>query len=177
MVTETTRTGRSPGPGSVGRDGGDDHCPVSAELERSLTQVARAMLRLGVSRQAQASGDPVDRAGYWLLVRISERAPVRLSDLADSVHLDLSTVSRQCRDLVEAGLLVKVPDPNDGRALLLSLSDRGQSVLDAVSEARRQLLAEAVSGWTDRERGALAEGLLRLGAGLEQLTDRGEGVL
>ena len=104
-------------------------CRVSAELERSLTQVARAILRLEVPLSELTDGRSVDRAGYWLLVRLSSQAPVRLSELADTVELDLSTVSRQMRDLVAIGLVVKVPDPDDGRASLLSLSERGRAVL------------------------------------------------
>lgn len=174
MLTQTTDPA-SGGPVKHGSDqGGRGDCRVSAGLERSLTQVARAMLRLGVPQTTLAAGESIDRAGYWLLVRVSERAPVRLSELAESVRLDLSTVSRQTRDLVASGLLVKVPDPLDGRASLLSLSDRGHAVLEEVSESRRQVLAEAIAGWTDAERNALASGLLRLGAGLEQVADAGD---
>ena len=139
---------------------------VSAELEQSLTQVARAILRLEVPQSALAEGESIDRAGYWLLVRVSGQDHIRLSELAESVELDPSTVSRQMRDLVACGLVRKVPDPLDGRAALLSLSDRGWAVLEAVSEARRQALAAATEGWTDEERTTLASGLLRLESGL-----------
>jgi DNA-binding MarR family transcriptional regulator len=142
---------------------------VSAELERSLNQVARTILRLEVPRAALPEGASLDRAGYWLLVRISGEAPMRLSELADSVELDLSTVSRQMANLVASGLVVKVPDPEDGRASLLSLSDRGWTILEAVSETRRQALAEAMADWTETERNALADGLGRLEAGLHQV--------
>jgi DNA-binding MarR family transcriptional regulator len=139
---------------------------VPPGLERALTQVARIMLRLEVPAHVLAEGESIDRAGYWLLVSVSEQAPLRLSDLAGSVELDLSTVSRQMRDLVDAGLITKVPDPQDGRASLLSLSERGTAVLDAVSVARLEILAEALAEWTDDERTALASGLHRLAAGL-----------
>jgi DNA-binding MarR family transcriptional regulator len=147
-------------------------CSVSAELERSLTQVARAILRLEVPRGELTGGESVDRAGYWLLVRLSTQAPVRLSELADTVELDLSTVSRQMRDLVAIGLVVKVPDPDDGRASLLSLSERGWAVLEAVSEARRQALAEVIKGWSEEERTALTAGLLRLEDGLHRTREQ-----
>ena len=140
---------------------------VSAELERSLTQVARTILRLEVPQEALPDGASLDRAGYWLLFRISTQAPMRLSELADSVALDLSTVSRQMAHLVASGLVVRVPDPEDGRACLLSLSELGRTVLESVSEARRRVLAEAVSGWTEAERQGLADGLIRLAAGLD----------
>ena len=144
---------------------------VSAGLERSLTQVARAILRLEVPTSALPEGVSINRTGHWLLVRVSEQAPVRLSDIAESVELDLSTISRQVRDLVAAGLLLKEPDPADGRASLLSLTVQGAAVLEAVSESRRQVLAEAISGWTDEERTALANGMLRLDAGLHHQRD------
>ena len=147
-------------------------CRVSAELERSLTQVARAILRLEVPPSELTQGRSLDRAGYWLLVRLSTQAPVRLSELADSVELDLSTVSRQMRDLVSIGLVVKVPDPADGRASLLSLSHRGWAVLATASEARRQALAEAVDDWTEEERAALTRGLARLEAGLHRAREQ-----
>jgi hypothetical protein len=47
-------------------------------------------------------------------------------------------------------------------------------VLEAVSEARRDLLAEAMDDWTDEERGALAGGLSRLSAGLQHTRDARE---
>jgi DNA-binding MarR family transcriptional regulator len=147
---------------------------VSAGLERSLGQVARAILRLKVPRSAFPDGVTVNRSGYWLLVRVSETAPARLSDLAEVVELDVSTVSRQVRDLVNAGLVTKVPDPADGRAALLSLTEQGAAVLEAVSESRRRALAEAIAGWTDEERNALASGLLRLGSGLHHLREHDE---
>lgn len=96
----------------------------------------------------------------------SELAPVRVSELAESVDLDLSTVSRQVRDLVAGGLVDKAPDPDDGRASLLSLTAYGAAVLEAVSEGRREVLAEAIADWTDEERDELARSLLRLNAGL-----------
>ncbi len=151
---------------------GQPTCLVSAELERSLTQVARAILRLEVPPGDLTGGRSVDRAGYWLLVRLSSQAPIRLSELADTVELDLSTVSRQMRDLVAIGLVVKVPDPDDGRASLLSLSERGRAVLETVSEARRQALAEVIDGWTDEERNALTRGLVRLEAGLHRTREQ-----
>ncbi len=152
----------------TGTPGGLAGRRVSAELERSLTQVARAILRLDVPMSELTEGRSVDRAGYWLLVRLSSQAPVRLSELADTVELDLSTVSRQMRDLVAIGLVVKVPDPDDGRASLLSLSERGWAVLETVSEARRQALAEVIDDWSDEERTALTRGLVRLEAGLHR---------
>ncbi len=166
-VTRTTVAAKVMTTTSAGVDD-RPYCSVSAELERSLTQVARAILRLEVPRSELAEGESIDRAGYWLMVRLSGQAPVRLSELAGTVELDLSTVSRQMRDLVACGLVDKVPDPVDGRASLLSLSRRGWAVLESVSEARRQALAEVINAWSDEERTELTSGLRRLEDGLHR---------
>jgi len=163
MTTPTTDSAPRAEPAAPAR--------VSAGLERSLSQVGRAILRLEVPRDALPDGTTVSRTGYWVLVRVSEVGPARLSDVAATVELDLSTISRQIRDLVAAGLIARTPDPADGRAALLSLTERGRSVLEAVSESRRRVLALAIADWTDEERNALASGLLRLGVGLHDTRD------
>ena len=164
-LTETTETTEPAAPSGCSTS-------VPAGLERALTLVARSILRLQVPQHVLRDGESVDKAGYWLLVRLSEQGPIRLSELAGSVELDLSTVSRQVRDLVASGLLTKDPDPLDGRASLLGLSARGAAVLEAVSDARRQARAEALADWSDDERSTLAHSLFRLADGL-QTTQKG----
>ena len=137
-------------------------------LEHALTRVGRAILRLRVPPHVLGEGVQIDRSGYWALVRLDESGgPVRLSDLAVLLELDLSTVSRQTRHLVEAGLVVRAADPDDGRACLLSLSDRGRAVLDAVREARRDALSAALGAWPDDERISIATALSRLADDLQ----------
>ncbi len=134
-------------------------------VERSLIQVARVMLRMGVPDTVLDQGEHLDRAGYWTLVRLDEaNGPVRLSDLAASMELDLSTVSRQARHLVETGLVTRQADPDDGRAARLALSERGRSVLDGVRRARRDVLRRTLASWGAAERSALASSIARLAA-------------
>jgi DNA-binding MarR family transcriptional regulator len=138
-------------------------------VERALTDVARAMLRMPVPPEALGDGEHVDRSGYWALVRLDEaEGPVRVSDLAASLELDLSTVSRQVRHLVDSGLVARHSDPDDGRATLLALSDRGRLVLEAVKAARRKVLAGTLVQWSAEDRWALATAVGRLAADLHR---------
>ncbi len=137
-----------------------------AELERALTELARAVLRIGVPEKSSSRAETVDRAGHWLLLRVAESEPVRLSDLADLIGLDLSTVSRQARNLADAGLLVRQADPADGRATLLSLSEDGRRVLDAVLASRRETVARLVADWSPDDRALLIRGLSAVTNGL-----------
>jgi len=142
-------------------------------LERALIQVARVMLRMGVSPSVLKEGEQLDRAGYWTLVRLDEAdGPVRLSDLAAAMELDLSTVSRQARQLVEAGLVTRQADPDDGRAARLALSERGCAVLDEVRRARRDVLRRTLSSWGASERSQLASAISRLASDMQGGSER-----
>jgi predicted MarR family transcription regulator len=54
-------------------------------------------------------------------------------------------------ELVRRELVRREPDPSDGRASLLAITDAGREVCERVRTLRRGLLAAAVSGWTDAE--------------------------
>ncbi|MHB8439461.1 MAG: hypothetical protein ACYDD4_09905, partial [Acidimicrobiales bacterium] len=74
------------------------HGEAVDSIERALTEVARAILRMGVPAAELAVGEHVDRAGYWAMVRLDESPmAMRISDLAAALELELSTVSRQLR--------------------------------------------------------------------------------
>ena len=103
----------------------------------------------------------LDPPAYILLFRIAEQGPLRLSTLAGSVLLDVSTVSRQVQELEHSGWVVRERDPQDGRASLFRLTAQGQSVLDAGHEARSRALRQMLADWTDDQRHTLAEQLGR----------------
>jgi DNA-binding MarR family transcriptional regulator len=136
---------------------------VVEQLEGALFGVARTILRLGIPAHALRPGEHIDRSAYWMLKRLDESAdPLRLSDLAGLLELDLSTVSRQARQLVDGGMMTRVADPFDGRACRVSVSERGREVLGAVSDARHDMLRQAMAVWQPDERAALAAALTRL---------------
>ncbi len=103
----------------------------------------------------------VDPPAYMLLNRIGEQGPLRLSTLAASVYLDVSTISRQVQDLEQAGWVLRERDPLDRRASLLRLTERGQTVLAAGQEQRANSLRQLLSDWSEDQRQALAEQLGR----------------
>src|SRR2546423_450837 len=70
-----------------------------------------------------------------LLARLVTDGARRATDLAAEAFLDLSTVSRQVRSLVERGLVERRPDPEDRRGYLLTATDAGH---ETYLEFRRQ---------------------------------------
>jgi DNA-binding MarR family transcriptional regulator len=139
-------------------------------LEGALIRVARSVGRLDMpSRLADV---PLGKESYWLLNRVEELGPMRASDLAATLMLDASTISRQTHKLVDAGLIERTIDPVDGRACLLAVSDRGRDALAEAVSFRRVQLAELLNEWSSRDRGHLVALLDRLADDLQQPSRR-----
>jgi DNA-binding MarR family transcriptional regulator len=95
----------------------------------------------------QRAGAEIDRAGYGVLVRVAELGPVRLSELAQYLGLDVSTVSRQVQHLEQRGLVERSPDPLDRRAALLDLSEQGRETTHRMRDAWCETVADVVKTW------------------------------
>lgn len=87
----------------------------------------------------------------------------RVSEVADHLALDVSTVSRQVAHLRQRGLLNACPDPQDGRSLRLTVTPAG---MDALRHYRHELvdrLVERFADWEDADVDSLTALLARLG--------------
>jgi DNA-binding MarR family transcriptional regulator len=94
----------------------------------------------------------MDRAAYLLLNRLDREGPVGVKALALAMGIDSSTVTRQVAPLVDGALVDRVPNPNDGRAVLLELSPLGRERLEEVRVSRRALMHELLSSWPQEDR-------------------------
>lgn len=113
------------------------------------------------------SGFAVDRASYGVLARVGEHQPVRLSDLAHLLGVDVSTISRQVATLEQRGLLSRAADPDDGRAVLLELTAPGQAYLRKLSAAWHEIVADSLVDWEPHEIAKFATMIDRFVANLE----------
>ncbi|MDI5966882.1 MarR family transcriptional regulator [Streptomyces sp. SL13] len=121
--------------------------------------------RLGGTDKIRSS---LDRAAYLLLNRLHQEGPMGVKALAEGMGIDSSTVTRQVAPLVESGLVKRTSHPEDGRAVVLALSPRGQSRLAEVRAARRALMAEITEEWTPAERASFTGLLARFNAALSE---------
>jgi len=80
-----------------------------------------------------------------ILHRLRHQSPRRLTSLADELATDLSVISRQATGLVEAGLITRQRDPNDGRAWLIALTPQGDKAIEAFRERRRAWISQVLS--------------------------------
>lgn len=108
-----------------------------------------------LNRWATRNADlPIPPAQARLLAQIEELGTMRLGDLARADHCSQPTMTSQVQRLQGRGWVDRIVDPGDGRAVLVSLSDAGRTVLADVRARRTAAVAPVVQrlSGADRER-------------------------
>jgi DNA-binding MarR family transcriptional regulator len=111
-------------------------------------------MQVGKRMRQRYPGDEVDAATIPVLHVLTCTGPIRLTELAQRMQLDASTVSRHARQLEERGLIERADDPDDRRASRVHVTALGRKVLAACMEHRKQRIAQVLEAWPqgDRER-------------------------
>ncbi|WP_329126596.1 MarR family winged helix-turn-helix transcriptional regulator [Streptomyces sp. NBC_01465] len=142
----------------------------SASAAEAATGLGSEMVRffrlLSASRQRakfeQGAGERV------LLARLVRDGAQRATDLASATLLDLSTVSRQVRSMVERGLIERHPDPDDRRGTLLHATEAGVAAFEAYRRQRDADLTQLLEPWSPEDRYQLIRLMSRLNDDLVQ---------
>jgi DNA-binding MarR family transcriptional regulator len=124
----------------------------------ALVDVFPALLR---ARRALVGSTSTPAVATLAVVR--QRGCPRVSEVAECLGLDLSTVSRQVTHLRRRGLLDASPDPTDGRSQRLAVTDAGTEELRRRRHDLVDRLVEHLADWNDSEIGQLTILLDRLG--------------
>ena len=135
-----------------------------AEQESELA--ARLRLVVGrLNRRIRIDGrESVPPLQLSAMVTVEEHGPLRLSDLARREAVSVPTMSRVLTALDEQGLVVRTPDPQDARGVLVTLSDAGQRRLAQVRSHRTALVARRLGRLDAAQRASLQAALPALEA-------------
>lgn len=136
----------------------DDMTPTEA-LVRQLYGLRRVLRDIGRHALVELGGQ-----GFTALAVVAVQGPLRVSDVALDLGVDLSVASRQLAALAADGYVERRPDANDRRAQLVEITPAGRR---ALTDAHRRMVAafdEVLSGWSDAEVDALRAGIDRLRA-------------
>ncbi|MDO3650976.1 MarR family winged helix-turn-helix transcriptional regulator [Nocardia mangyaensis] len=136
-----------------------------SEIEPSIDTIATQLVRLhrlrdrALAQVKDRSG--IDPAGFVVLFRLVCDGPMRSGALAEAVHSDASTVSRQVAQLVDRGLVVRTADPVDGRATVLEVTESGREVAARIRVRRQESVAIVTEQWSAEDRASFAALLTR----------------
>jgi DNA-binding MarR family transcriptional regulator len=104
----------------------------------------------------------VDRAGYLALRTLDGLGPSCINGLANELHLDSSTVTRQVSALESGGFVTRRVDPNDGRSWLIDLTPQGRKAMRTVERGRRKAIDSMLADWRSEEVHDLARMIAKL---------------
>ena len=140
------------------------------DLDPSPIGVIGRISRL--ARELEARLEPVykqhglEPGWHDLLATLRRSGPpfaLRPSDLTGTLMLTSSGTTKRLDKLEEAGLIARGPDPNDRRAILITLTPEGKDLIDGVTAAHlanEASLLEGLSAAEQRELAALLRKLL-----------------
>lgn len=126
----------------------------SPTIADSFMAVARRIRHTHMHALEPFGLNPSQSRALHVLAR--EGQPMRLRALADRLRI----VARSATDIVDsleaAALVIREPDPQDRRAVLVSLTDSGRTQLDAIDSARRAVATELFDTLDTEDREQLA---------------------
>lgn len=135
-------------------------------LEHEIGVMIRRIKRV-IGVRARAVHADLQPASYLMLAHLAESGPLRASAIAETFDVDKGAISRQVQHLVDLGLVVRTPDPEDGRASLVSATEDAVRRLADVAAQRREWLDERLGGWSEEELTAFVADLGRYNSALE----------
>ncbi|PSJ39489.1 MarR family winged helix-turn-helix transcriptional regulator [Allosphingosinicella deserti] len=115
-----------------------------------------AQRRVQAAIQGEGEGTTAARAG--LLMAVGERGAA-MAQLGPMLDLGAPALSGLIDRCMKAGLVERRPDPGDGRAWFVVLTEAGRKARVQAIEGARALNARLIEGFTDNEVEAVARWL------------------
>lgn len=145
----------------VGRDS-----VVDAVLSASRVLVAVAARSLG------DVAEEVTLTQYRTLVVLASRGPQSLAALAEAIDVTPPTATRMCDRLIRKGLILRRHERGDRRLIRLSLAEKGQVMVDAVTERRRVEITDLLKAIPKAQQTAMVDALQRLAAAAGEVPEQ-----
>lgn len=118
-------------------------------INRSIGRIARLTTgRTATRARAEVSGVGLSRPSLAIMSCLHSSGALRLTALARLVDLEAPLVSREVRELCDAGLLVRTADPEDGRASIVELTPLGVETWQRHRDAVDAMTLAAFVDWS-----------------------------
>lgn len=142
MSTHTELTTTSP-------DSHEDLSPAASQLRIATFRLARRM-------RTQRAVDSMSDGQFAVLAALWVHGPHTLGELADRERVSAPSMNRTVNCLQESGYISRSADENDGRKVVISLTDEGAAVVDETARRRDAWVEAALADLTADERDALS---------------------
>ena len=138
---------------------------TSSEAPDSVVDAVLLASRVLVAVAARSLADVAEEVTltqYRTLVVLASRGPQNLAGLAEAVGVTPATATRMCDRLVRKGLIRRRTERDDRRHLRVMLTEKGRTLVDAVTVRRRREIERIMSEIPPEEQVVLIQALGRL---------------
>jgi DNA-binding MarR family transcriptional regulator len=136
--------------------------PYPDEMRQILDGLSAVTRLLARASGGLDDGPPMTSTQRLAAFETAIAGPLRLSELAERMGITAPTASRAVDGLVELGLLVRLPDPGDRRAVRIDLTKSGRKHIEERKARAAAALEPAVGALSAQDRARLAALLTRL---------------
>lgn len=132
--------------------------PISdPELSAEASTLRIATFRLARRLRTQRAIDSMSDGQFAVLAALSVHGPHTLGELAERERVSPPSMNRTVNCLQEQGLVTRTADANDGRKVVIDLTDAGRAVVDETVSRRDAWVEAALADLEPEEREILAK--------------------
>ncbi|AHV95733.1 MarR family transcriptional regulator [Paenibacillus sabinae T27] len=144
---------------------------IREQLELQLGEQLHALISASHALSVRTAGrfDPsIQPAAFHIIRWLYSYGPTSAAALAESTAMDRSSVSRLVKQLETLGYVNRENSPDDGRGVLLSLTELGHQMTIHALKEKETAFYERISNWDNDQLEAFIT-MLRKFNGLDQL--------
>jgi DNA-binding MarR family transcriptional regulator len=145
----------------------DPTAPEVVAVADNFLRLTRVFTRLR-SRFLSEVKDDVDWSAHVLIAALAGEGPMRAGALAEAVHSDPSTVSRQIAPIIKDGYVERRADQQDGRVSVLAVTAKGEAVVREHHQVMYSHYARILDDWSASECALFAQFLARFAEDLDR---------
>jgi len=143
---------------------------LQTDVVDAVLRASRVLVSVAV-RSLASVDDDVTLSQYRALVVLASRGPQRPKELAATLAVHPSSITRLCDRLVRKRLVHRGESAQDRREVSIRLTPQGRRLVDAVTARRRSEIARIVDRMPARQRTAMVRALHTFGEAAEEPDD------
>ncbi|WP_199615073.1 MarR family winged helix-turn-helix transcriptional regulator [Paenibacillus alkalitolerans] len=122
------------------------------ESVRELLQIMTRRFGFLNKNCCSIGGFDISLVQSHILYEIDRQHKPSIQKVAEALGTDITTFSRQIQSLIKMKLVKKIPDPDDRRVYILSLTTEGKYVAATIDQQMNAYLEEVFSHMNDFEK-------------------------